>query len=87
VTLAVVVLFVVVPCLLGYATGTPWIAVLPGMSLSAALATWAGTPRPYTDEVDVLPFIWVVASAVAVVMCLAGALARHASDRKREGLR
>jgi hypothetical protein len=83
--LIVLVVFLVVPALLGYGSGSYWSAVLPGVALAAALAYYAGYEKgPVADEVDVIPGALVISSAVAVGVCL-GAAALRRRGRRRAG--
>jgi hypothetical protein len=73
-------LFVAVPFFLGYGTGSYLAALLPMASLIASVVNYGVNPPAGTDEVDVLPGLWIAASAIAVTVCLgSAALARRAS--------
>jgi hypothetical protein len=77
-------LFLVAPLLLGYATGSYWAALIPALSLVlAAHAVVASADSPYRDEVDVLPWLWLILSATAVALCVAGVAVKRWTGRKR----
>ena len=71
--LVALLLFVAAPFVLGYATGSYLSALLPAASLVASLVNYGVNPPPGTDEVDVLPGLWILGSAVAVTVCWGGA--------------
>lgn len=80
--LVTLALFVVLPAAIGYLSASYWTALLPGVSLAAAIVDYATDPPDATDEVDVSPGLWIAFSGVAVVICLVGAAARR---RTRSG--
>ena len=68
----------VVPWVLGYATGRYWSALLPGAMLGSAGLTLAlSEPSDVPDEVDVWPGVLTVLFAISVVICLAGVRMRR----------
>ena len=71
--LVALLLFVAAPFALGYATGSYLPALLPAASLVASVVNYGANPPPGTDEVDVLPGLWSLGSAIAVTVCLGGA--------------
>jgi hypothetical protein len=82
--LVALLLFVVLPFGLGYVTGSYAAAFLPTLSLLASLLNYGlNPPEGPPDEVDVLPIIWVVASAVAVTVCMVGAALGRRMRRRR----
>jgi hypothetical protein len=77
-------LFVAVPFVLGYGTGSYLAALLPAASLVASVVNYGLNPPPGTDEVDVLPGLWIAASAIAVTVCLSGAVLARRTRRRRQ---
>ena len=77
-------LFVGGPWALGYGTARYWWALVPAVVLVFAVLSFAADPPPgeYPDEVDVQAGLFIVFSAVAVVVCLAGAAVRRRSRRR-----
>jgi hypothetical protein len=75
-------LFVAVPFVLGYGTGSYLAALLPAASLIASVVNYGVNPPAGTDEVDVLPGLWIAASAIAVTVCLGGAALARRSRRR-----
>jgi hypothetical protein len=63
------------------AAGNYWAALVPGAGLIVALANYLGSPPAHADEVDVQPFLWIVFSAGAVLVCLGGAAVRRRARR------
>jgi hypothetical protein len=80
--LLTLLLFIGVPWAVGYGTASYRAALLPAASLVAALVRYAADPPAGADEVDVLPGLWVVFSAVAVLVCLGGATLRRRSRQR-----
>jgi hypothetical protein len=76
------VLFIAAPWALGYMSASYWAALLPAASLIAAVANYASDPPEGTDEVDVLPGLWIALSAIAVVICLIAAAVRRRTRRR-----
>jgi uncharacterized membrane protein YfcA len=81
---AALVVFVPLPFVLGYATKRYAAAALPALSLAAAVIN-AVTYHPSgpSDEVDVIPPMFVLLSAVATIGCLLGALIGRRRSRRR----
>jgi hypothetical protein len=52
--------------------------------LIAAVANYAANPPAGTDEVDVMPGAWVVLSAIAVLVSLAGAALARRTRRDQQ---
>ena len=67
--------------ILGWATGRYLAALLPAASLVAWVVSYAVDPPPGTDEVDVLPGLWILGSAIAVAVCLGGTAFTRRSRR------
>ena len=82
--LVALLLFVAAPFVLGWATGSYLSVLLPTASLIAAVVSYAVDPPPGTDEVDVLPGLWILGSAIAVIVCLGGAALTRRSRRSRQ---
>jgi len=80
--LVALILFVVMPGALGYLFASYRAALLPGASFLAALVNYASDPPAGTDEVDALPGLWILLSAVAVAICLAAAAVRRRARRR-----
>jgi hypothetical protein len=71
--LLVILFFIGLPLVLGYATASLRALILPGALFLVALAYYESyRPGPNPDEVDVLPGIWLTLSGTGVVLCLAG---------------
>jgi hypothetical protein len=81
--LVALLLFVAVPFVLGYGTGSYLPALLPAASLVASAVNYVANPPPGTDEMDVLPGLWILGSAIAVTVCLGGAALTRRSRRRR----
>jgi hypothetical protein len=77
-------LFVAAPFGLGYGTGSYVAALLPAASFIASAVNYGVNPPAGTDEVDVLPGLWIAASAIAVTVCLSGAALARRSRRRRQ---
>ena len=75
--LVALVLFVVLPAALGYISASYWAALLPAASLIAAVISYASDPPEGTDEVDVLPGLWIALSVIAVVISLVATTVRR----------
>ena len=80
--LVTLILFVGLPLALGFGTGSYWAALLPAASLVTAVVSYVADPPAGTDEVDVLPGLWIAFSAVGVLVCLGGAARRRRSRRR-----
>jgi hypothetical protein len=82
--LVLLLLFVGVPWAMGYGTARYWATLLPAAMLVVAVLSYAADPPPgeYPDEVDAWAGLWIVFSAFAVVVCLAGAAMRRRSRRR-----
>jgi len=81
--LLLLLLFVAVPWPLGFGTARYRAALLPAVASIAAVVSFAADPPPgeHPDEVDVWAGLWVVFSALAVVVSLAGAAVRRRARR------
>lgn len=76
------ILLVGLPLALGYGTGSHCAAWLPAGSLVTAVVSYVADPPAGTDEVDVLPGLWIGFSAVGALACLGGAaMRRHSRQR------
>ncbi len=73
-------LFVVAPAIVGYRSASYRAAAIPGVLLIAAVVSYAADPPVGTDEVDVLPGVWILLSALAVLVSLGGAALRQHSS-------
>ncbi len=80
--LVAVVLFAAVPWAAGYISASYRMALLPVVSLVVAVANYATDPPKVSDEVDVLPGLWIVLSAIGVVICLLVAAVRRRVRRR-----
>jgi hypothetical protein len=80
--LVALIVFVAVPWALGYGLASYWAALLPAACLAGAVISYAVDPPAGTDEVDVLPGLWIVFSAVAVLACVGGAALRRRSRHR-----
>lgn len=80
--LATLILLVGLPLALGYGTGSHWAALLPAGSLVTAVVSYVADPPAGTNEVDVLPGLWIGFSAVGVLVCLGGAALRNHSRQR-----
>jgi hypothetical protein len=78
--LVAILVFFALPFGLGWVTRSYWSALLPATSLLVAIANYAANPPEGNDEIDVLPGVWIVLSAIALVVTLgAAALARRSA--------
>ena len=68
--IAFFIVFVAVPLTLGYSTAHPAAALIPAASLVVSIASYALSRPSGTDEIDVLPGLWIVGSAASVALCL-----------------
>jgi O-antigen/teichoic acid export membrane protein len=75
--LIALVVFVVVPWLIGYGSASWWTLLLPAASLVAAVVTYLVHPPGHTDEVDVEYGLWILGSIVAVVACVVAIVVRR----------
>jgi hypothetical protein len=71
------VLFVLLPWLIGYGSGSWWTLLLPAASLVAAVVAYVVHPPGHSDEVDVEYGLWIAGSGVAAVVCVVGILVRR----------
>jgi hypothetical protein len=79
--LVVLLLATALPWAVGYWTANYWAALLPAAAAAAAALNYAAAPDVHRDEVDVWPAILLVCSALAVIICLAGAGVRRRSQK------
>jgi hypothetical protein len=78
----VLLLFVGTPLGMGLRTGRSRVALVPGVSLVAAVVNYVRNPPAGTDEVDVLPGLWVALSIAGILVALGGAaVARRVGHR------
>jgi peptidoglycan/LPS O-acetylase OafA/YrhL len=76
--LIVLVVFVIVPWVIGFRSGRYWTAVIPGALCFAIVAMYVTNPPESTgDEIDVQPLVFLVSSVLGVLVCLAGAALRR----------
>jgi len=82
--LVALLLFVAVPFVLGYGSGSYLAALLPTASLIASVVNYGVNPPAGTDEVDVIPGLWIGASVIAVTVCLGSAALARRTRRRRQ---
>jgi hypothetical protein len=76
--LIALILFVVVPWIIGLATGSWWALLLPVASLVASVVVLVlYPPRQHSDPPDVFGILWVLGSIVAIVVCAVAILLRR----------
>jgi hypothetical protein len=81
--LVTLLLFVGLPLVLAYWTASYWAALLPAASLVAAVLSYAVNQPAGTDEIDVLPGLWIAFSAIGVLVCLGGTALRRSRRASR----
>jgi Sec-independent protein secretion pathway component TatC len=79
--LVTLLLFIALPCWLGYVTASYAAAAIPAVSLVASVISYAVDPPTGTDEIEVLAALWVAFSIAAVVVCLGAATVARRSGR------